>query len=96
MEGVEVAITIPEELGERVGAAISRYNQVANDFKDTAHGKQAKERASYLEKNRAQVAAFYDQMANRSPLDIGELIRQMNLKKDLEPKDQPEPKEQKK
>jgi len=88
----------PATRNDRVGNATKLYGQLATDdnLKDTAHGKQAKARAEYLEKNRAQVVAFYDQMANRTPLDIGEFLRQMNQKKDLEQKEQKDQPDQKK
>ena len=81
---------------ERMANAIKLYGQVASEYEKTAHGKQAKERADYLEKNRAQVLAFYDQMAGRSPPDIAEFIRQFQQKqKDQQQKEQKDSKEKK-
>jgi hypothetical protein len=72
---------------ERLKNAVELYRKVEQDYQDTAHGKQAAARSSYLEKNRAEVLAFYDQMAGR---DIGAILRQFQQnQKTPEPKTPP-------
>jgi hypothetical protein len=73
---------------EKLTLAQNIYQSVEKEFPQTAHGKQAGARASYLEKNRAQVLAFYDQMASRSPPDIGALLRQLQQQKQQTEKEQ--------
>jgi hypothetical protein len=78
---------------EKLTLAQNIYRSVEKEFQQTAHGNQAKVRADYLEKNRAQVLAFYDQMASRSPPDIGAILRQLQQQKQ---KTESESKDQKK
>jgi hypothetical protein len=90
---IEESLAATESSGparnEKVGSALSLYRALASDekLKDTAHGQQAKARAEYLEKNRTQVVAFYDQLAGRSPPDLQEILRQFK-QKEQEQKDQ--------
>jgi hypothetical protein len=62
---------------QKLKNATELYRRVEQDYPETAHGKQAAKRAEYLEKNRAEVLAFYDQMAGR---DFTSFLRQFEQK----------------
>jgi hypothetical protein len=67
---------------DKLKDALTKYKDVAKQFPDSAHGKMAKARAEYLEKNMAQVRAFYDSFQR----DIGadELRKQQDEQRKLQ------------
>jgi hypothetical protein len=52
----------------RLKRVAEQYRDVGQKYDQTAHGTQATARAEYLQKNHANVLAFYDQLASRNPL----------------------------
>jgi hypothetical protein len=79
--------TVPER-AKRLNDAIELYDKLGKESQETARGKQAAARASYLEKNKTEVLAFYEQMSGR---DLSALIRQMQLQNPRVPEPPPVP-----